>query len=162
MFGVGRNYVATFGMVMALTFGAAMTPLRAETVLVVTKPDGGEASLSFSDLEAMPRVTFKTATLWTDGVQEFSGVPLKRLLQDIGITDGTVQAVALNDYSITIPVSGLEDHAPIIADRIDGKKFGRRDKGPLWIVYPYDADAKYRSEETYGRSVWQLVKLTAQ
>jgi hypothetical protein len=31
-----------------------------------------------------------------------------------------------------------------------------RDKGPLWIVYPYDAKPEYRQELIYSRSIWQL------
>ena len=34
-----------------------------------------------------------------------------------------------------------------------------RDKGPLWLVYPYDADTAYQSEVIYARSVWQLDRI---
>jgi hypothetical protein len=33
-----------------------------------------------------------------------------------------------------------------------------RDKGPLWVIYPYDSD-DYRSEVIYSRSIWQLDRL---
>jgi hypothetical protein len=34
-----------------------------------------------------------------------------------------------------------------------------RDKGPLWLVYPYDSAAKYQSEVVFSRSIWQLNRL---
>ncbi|RYH00603.1 oxidoreductase, partial [Salipiger sp. IMCC34102] len=34
-----------------------------------------------------------------------------------------------------------------------------RDKGPLWIVYPYDDTPEYRSEVIYSRSIWQLDRI---
>jgi hypothetical protein len=37
-----------------------------------------------------------------------------------------------------------------------------REKGPLWIVYPYDKNEKFQTEEIYARSVWSLWKIIAQ
>jgi len=34
-----------------------------------------------------------------------------------------------------------------------------REKGPLWVIYPYDSDAKFRTEVIYSRSIWQLDRL---
>jgi hypothetical protein len=28
------------------------------------------------------------------------------------------------------------------------------------VIFPYDEDARYRSEVTYGQSIWQLDRLT--
>lgn len=117
-------------------------------------------SYTREDLEAMPRVSFRKGTTWTEGAQEFSGVPLKSILAASGITSGLVRAVAVNDYIVDIPVDELDDSFPIIADLIDGKPFSRREKGPLWIMYPFDKAPSYRTETNFGRSVWQLVRLT--
>ncbi|MEC8574513.1 MAG: oxidoreductase, partial [Pseudomonadota bacterium] len=35
-----------------------------------------------------------------------------------------------------------------------------RDKGPLWIVYPFDSDPAYQTEAIYSRSIWQLEEIT--
>jgi hypothetical protein len=145
-------------MVGALSSGAA----RAEVLLTIEAGNGQPVTYSRADLDALPRVTFKTSTQWTKGVLEFSGVPLKALLEGVGITSGTVRAVAVNDYIVEIPFESLADDAPIVADQIDGKTFSRREKGPLWIMYPFDKANSYRTEENFGRSVWQLVRLTQQ
>ncbi|NEX45242.1 oxidoreductase [Rhodobacter sp. ETT8] len=145
----------------ALSF-LSSSMLRAEVLLTIEKPDAATVSLTREDLAAMDRVSFATSTLWTEGVREFSGVPLKTILASAGITEGVVRAIAINDYLVEIPVDLLEDDAPIVADQIDGKSFSRREKGPLWIIYPFDKSASYQTEESYGRSVWQLVRLTVQ
>lgn len=146
---------------LAVTAGlSTFAPAQAEVLLTIESGDGQSVSYSREDLEAMPRVSFKTTTVWTSGEKEFSGVPLKSLLTKAGITEGTVKAVAVNDYVVEIPVDVLEDEAPIVADLIDGQAFSRRDNGPLWIIYPFDSDVSYRTEENYSRSVWQLVRLS--
>jgi hypothetical protein len=42
---------------------------------------------------------------------------------------------------------------------MDGNAMSVRDKGPLWVIYPYDSDAAYRTEVIYSRSIWQLDRL---
>ena len=67
--------------------------------------------------------------------------------------------VALNDYVVTVPVAELEEDYPIVATRMDGKTMSVRDKGPYWVVFPYDLDSKYRTETVFSRSIWQLNRL---
>lgn len=121
---------------------------------------GKEAQFDIDTLSQMPVVTFTTSTTWTEGTPTFTGVPLKALLKAVGATGPNVSAIALNNYAIDIPLDSLTDEAPIVAYQIDGKPFSRRDKGPLWIVYPYDSSADYRNELVYSRSIWQLQRLT--
>lgn len=107
----------------------------------------------------MEQVTFRTSTIWTDGEVSFSGVPLKALLASIDADGTAVEMVALNDYKVVMPLADLEDNAPIIATRLDGKTMSVRDKGPYWIVFPYDQDPKYQTETIYSYSIWQLNQL---
>jgi hypothetical protein len=127
---------------------------------ITNRNAGEETQLDIDALKSMPVVTFTTSTTWTEGTPTFTGVPLKALLDAVGATGATVSAVALNNYAIDIPTDSLTDEAPIVAYEIDGAPFSRRDKGPLWIVYPYDSSADYRTELIYGRSIWQLQRLT--
>jgi len=34
-----------------------------------------------------------------------------------------------------------------------------REKGPLWIVFPYDESSEFRTDYVYSQSVWQLSRL---
>lgn len=110
-------------------------------------------------LEAMPSITFSTSTIWTEGTQEFTGVPLSAILDSVGAAGDTALATAINDYAVQIPRDDWGDAAPIVAYEMNGAPMSVRDKGPLWIVYPYDSDATYRSEVIYARSIWQLDRI---
>jgi hypothetical protein len=68
-------------------------------------------------------------------------------------------ATAINDYTVEIPMSDAVEGGPIIAYLMDGNEMSIRDKGPLWVIYPYDSDADFRSEVVFTRSIWQLDRL---
>ena len=124
--------------------------------------DGHQISATFdlAALKALPKTRFTTTTMWTEGPQQFDGVLLKDLLDLQGVTQGTLQAAAINDYVIEIPVTDAVTGGPIIAYALNGAPMSVRDKGPLWIVYPYDQNTQYQSEVVYSRSIWQLNRLT--
>ncbi len=126
--------------------------------IAVTNGDG-VARFDRAMLEAMPAVTVSTSTIWTEGVQEFTGVPLADLLARVGVTEGVLSATAINDYAVEIPVTDAVAGGPIVAYALDGQPMSVRDKGPLWIVYPYDDNADYRTEVIYSRSIWQLDRI---
>ena len=110
----------------------------------------------FAALEAE---TFETTTIWTDGSHRFQGVSLKTLADIVGATEGAFLATGINDYTVEIPVSDAVAGGPIVAYLFDDKVMSVRDKGPLWVIYPYDNSADYRSEVVYSRSIWQLDRI---
>lgn len=126
--------------------------------IAVTNRDGA-AVFDRAMLEAMGPETFTTSTSWTEGPQEFTGVLLRNLLDAVGATGGTLRASAVNDYAVDIPVSDAVDGGPIVAYLLGGEQMSVRDKGPLWLVYPYDSRREYRSEVIYSRSIWQLERI---
>lgn len=121
----------------------------------------GVVQLDLQMLKDMPQIEFSTETIWLEGAKTFTGVSLKAVLEYSGFEGSKIEAVALNDYKIEIPSDSLEDDAPIVAYLLDGKEMSARGKGPLWIVYPYDEDAKYRTEVIYSRSIWQLDRINS-
>ncbi len=160
----GVAAAALFAMALPSHAEAFMQP-KGEVILTIDGSVSAEAPagaylLDIDALMALPTVAFKTTTIWTEGELTFSGVPLKTLLDLAGASGTIVEAEALNGYMVEVPMADLGDEAPIVAYHIDGAPFSRRDKGPLWIVYPYDSDEKYKSEVTYAYSIWQLQKLT--
>ena len=124
-----------------------------------TNTDEGTAEFDLEMLRALPSETFTTTTIWTDGEQEFTGVPLNVLLETVGATGSTLRSVAINDYAVEIPVSDAKEGGPIVAYELNGETMSVRDKGPLWIVYPYDSATEYRTEVIYSRSIWQLDRI---
>ena len=83
------------------------------------------------------------------------------LAKKLGITATELKMYAANDYSVNIPLSDATPKGPILAYAMNGKRMTLREKGPLWLVYPYDTLNEYKSEVYYGRSIWQLVKIEA-
>lgn len=126
---------------------------------VPTANRGAVAEFDLDMLRGLGMTTIRTTTIWTEGVQEFSGPPLAALMEALGVEGGVLLATAINDYQIDIPVSDAAPDGPILAISLNGAPMTVRDKGPVWIVYPYDRDAAYRTETTYSRSIWQLVRL---
>lgn len=120
----------------------------------------GGAAFDMAMLQAMPPVTITTTTIWTEGEQTFTGVLLKSLLDSLGAAGKGVEATALNDYFTEIPPEDIVDDGPIVAYMQNGNLLSVRDNGPLWIVYPYDSDGRWRSEVIYARSIWQLTSIT--
>ncbi|WP_223635957.1 oxidoreductase [Rhodobacter sp. TJ_12] len=156
----------------AATPTAALAPLdipRGRVLLTVTgaiatgngsAPQGGRAArFDAAMLNALPRNGFATSTIWTSGVMQFDGVDLQALADRLGVTRGVLRVRALNDYAVDIPVAELGPSSPLLADRRDGQMMTIREKGPLWLVYPYDQGPDYRNEIVYSRSVWQVDRI---
>lgn len=146
------------GLVLALAPQAS----RSEEILTIRVQDrpGSEITLSQTELEALPQVVIDTTTPWTPGVKRFSGPSLQSVLDSLGIDGASVRLEALNDYSADITMEEIGPGHPIIATRIDGEAIPVRGNGPFWIIFPYDSDAKFRTEIVFGQSVWQLSALT--
>ena len=121
--------------------------------------DNGTAAFDRAALESLPATTFTTTTPWTDGVHTFEGVLLRDLLDAVGASGSTITATALNEYAVEIPIFDASTDGALIAYRRDGAPMPVRDKGPLWIVFPFDSAPRYHSEIVHSRSIWQLVSL---
>jgi len=156
--------------ILVASANAAAFEMRApteEVVLIVSGEiavtnQGDTAAFDRSMLEDLGGDIIVTSTIWTDGVSEFEGVKLSTLAKLFGIESGVFVGYAINDYSVEIPVSDAYDHQPIIAYKRNGEFMSVRDKGPLWIIYPYDLDPATNTELIYSRSIWQLDRLVVE
>jgi hypothetical protein len=124
--------------------------------------DGQTATFSMAMLEALPQKTFSTSTPWYPGKVEFTGPLLRDVLAAAGAKGEQVVALALNDYKTEIPISDATQFDMVIARLMDGKPMAIRNRGPLFIVYPYDSKPELRAERYYNRSAWQLSRLIVQ
>lgn len=158
-----RLLMLAFGLMAAGPAAAELAAPAGTVVLTVTgridAGTGGAARFDMAMLRALPAREFTTSTIWTEGAHRFRGVPLATLLDAVSADGTTLKATALNDYSVEIPVTDAVPEGPIVAYEFDGREMSVREKGPLWIVYPFDADADYRTESIYSRSIWQLDRI---
>lgn len=146
------------GLVVALFSGQSLADSHQPVILTVSGV-GEQIEYTLADLMELGSDTFETATIWTVGVKEFTGVSLARLIEELGITEGRLMAQAINDYAVEVPLEDGVENGPIIAYMMDGEPMSVRDKGPLWLVYPFDLNPAYRSEVIYSRSIWQLDRI---
>lgn len=123
--------------------------------------EGGAArDLSIRELEALGTETIETTTPWHDGKVRFEGVPMQRLMEHVDASGKMAAVLALNNYRTEIPLSDFSAYPVILAIKKDGAYMPVTDKGPLFIVYPYDSSEKLKSELYYSRSAWQVRKIT--
>lgn len=157
------NLIAAMGIASAAV-AQDLAASKGDAVLnvsgdIAVMNDGDTLIFDRDMLAALGTETFETTTIWTEGVHRFEGVSLKVLVDLIGANDGVLLATAINDYTVEIPVSDAVEGGPIIAYLMDGEPMSVRDKGPLWVIYPYDSSADYRTEVVYSRSIWQLDRI---
>ena len=132
---------------------------NADTLLSITNNDHARITVTEEDLLDLPQVTIETSTPWDEEVITFSGPTLKALLTRYNITEGELNLYASNRYQIQVPWDYIEDTTPIIANRMNGNPFSRRQRGPLWLIFPFDSDDRYRSYEVSAMSIWQLISI---
>lgn len=118
--------------------------------------DGQRAQFDMAMLEALPQRTHLTKTPWYAQPRRFTGPLLRDVLSAAGAQGSNLRLVALNDYQVDMPMEDAMRHNVIIARLMDDKPMTVRDKGPLFIIYPFDAQPELRSAIYYGRSAWQL------
>jgi hypothetical protein len=153
-----RAFLTIAGLTLVSAVPARAAKPTGPVVLTVRGKIAGGEDLEFdmAMLEALPKTSFKTSSPWTEAGTEFEGVSLKDLIAAVGATGGTLTARALNDYSASFPASEAAADGAIIAYRMNGELMRVREKGPLWVIYPFDDNPDLKTETTYSRCVWQL------
>ena len=119
----------------------------------------GAAQFDLELLEAMPKRETTAETPWYDGVRTFQGPLLSEVLKAVGANGSELRVRAINGYEATIPIEDVDAYPVILATRIDGKVLSVRDKGPIFVIYPFDLGPALYNEVYYERSVWQVENL---
>ena len=118
--------------------------------------DGRRAQFDMAMLEALPQQVVVTRTPWFSQIRRFTGPLLRDVLSAAGAQGTLLRLVALNDYQVDMPFDDAQRYDVIIARLLDDKPMAVRDKGPLFVVYPFDTRPELRSATYYSRSAWQL------
>jgi len=137
-------------------------PILAVSGKIAVKNAGETARFDMKMIEALPQHSFTTTTPWFDKPVKFTGPLLSDLLAAVKASGNTVSAVAINDYKVSIPMADATKYKMILARQIDDKPIPVREKGPLFVVYPFDSAAELRTSTFYERSIWQLKALDVQ
>ena len=118
--------------------------------------EDGKAVFDIASLEKLGTVSFQTTSPWYNGRTTFTGISLQKLMDYVGANGSVVKVTALNDYTTVIPLSDFKKYNVILALKINGEYMRIRDKGPLFIVYPYDSIPELNNQIFYSRSAWQV------
>lgn len=148
----------------AMAARAGLPSPRAAVVLHVSGAlrhanQGERAAFDMAMLEQLPQYSFRTQTPWYPQARKFTGPLLREVLAAVGAQCQTIEARAINDYKVSIPVADTRQYDVILARLMDDKPMPLRDKGPLFIVYPFDRHPELRNSVYYSRSAWQLKAL---
>jgi hypothetical protein len=153
-------------LAIALPFLAARPLLAQSADPVILTVEGGLPSgardFTLAELEALGMRSLRTATPWTKGPQDFSGVPLLRLLQAVAGAGAMapMRAEALNRYATALDAEDATRRGALLATRRDGQPMRVRDRGPIWLVFPWSERPELDRPEVHERSIWQLRRLT--
>lgn len=151
-------------LVLMAGLGVSMTsPAHSDgpVVLTVEGRIEGEAPRDFtiSDLENLGVTSVTTSTPWHDKIVTFEGVRMAELMAHVGAIGERVEGIALNNFYAEIPISDFTAYDALLAFKADGAYLGVRDKGPLFVIYPFDRFPELKNELYYSRSIWQLRRI---
>lgn len=149
------------GLLAACLFSSWTLAEPLPTLRIEGVQNGSVKSTTFdrNELEEMGLVRVATSTPWNEGVVQFDGVPLERLLEEAGVSGTTATVMALNDYSVEIPVSDFSRFGVILAVKRDGEYMPIDDQGPFFVIYPFDSDPELQGQPYHGRAVWQVKEI---
>ncbi len=160
-----RLSVMLFSLLVATQGFAGELPKPAGKVLLTltgnienTNVDG-KAVFDRDSLEKLGTVTFQTVSPWYNGRTTFTGIPMQKLMDYVGAKGSVMKVTALNDYTTVIPLSDFKKYNAILAIKVNGEYMQIRDKGPLFIVYPYDSLPELNNQIYYSRSAWQVNRM---
>ncbi|WP_404383294.1 molybdopterin-dependent oxidoreductase [Caenispirillum salinarum] len=160
-----RNFLAiTFVAICFASFPAEAADMEkpaGPVVLTITGEisqtnSSGGAEFDIAMLEGLPGRTAEVDTPWSEGRERYTGPFLRGLLDVVGAKGGTLRVRALNDYVAEIPLEDVMKHEVILATRRDGSLMSPRERGPLFVIYPFDLEPDLYNELIFSRSVWQV------
>jgi hypothetical protein len=162
-----RQFVACLAAALTAAPVRALDMPAGPVVLTITgrvrKPNAGSsAQFDMQMLEQLPQRSYVMQTPWYSTPRKFTGPLLRDVLAACGAQGSNLRATALNDYRVDLPFEDTQRFDVLLALRLDDKPMTVRDKGPLFIVYPFDSSAELRTTIYYSRSAWQLKSLEVQ
>jgi hypothetical protein len=151
--GIALAFLATTALAGAVLADPALTLVNGTQVL----------ELSIDDLAAMPQTPVNTENEFVDGKVAYRGPLVRDVLARVGLDKAdNVRFVAANDYYVDIPTQNFRDYDAILAIEADGVRLSRRDKGPVWLMYPISDFTELQDPIYSRRLIWQVVKITSE
>ncbi|HIP24804.1 MAG TPA: hypothetical protein EYG79_14605 [Rhodobacteraceae bacterium] len=153
-----RKLSMLMGMISAIAISGGVQAQEA-MLTVINSVNGTEVVLSEEDVTALTQATVNTENEFVDAMTAFKGPLGRDVLALVGADAGTVVLTAVNDYAVEVPYEDFINYDVVFAMSADGEQFSRRDKGPIWVVYPMSDHSELQDPVYNARLIWQLVKV---
>lgn len=144
------------------SFAHAAEPILRVRGAVGPGPGSGDIAFDAAQFDALPQTRFRTTTLWHKEAVEFSGVSARDLFAAVNLRGSRLKLVALNDYVVEGEADVILAADGLFATRQDGTPMPVSDKGPIFLIFPFDQREDLRHQAYYSRAVWQLCEIDAQ
>ena len=160
-----RRRVLALPLVLACPVTITHAASSPADVLTISGPQlaapaqGGRFTFGLAALQQLAQRTLVASTPWYKESVEFSGPLLRDVLQASGVpaqAQGNLRCTALNDYRVELPLEDARRYDVVVAHRLNGKPMSVREKGPLFVIYPFDEQPELRTTTYYNRCIWQL------
>ena len=143
----------------AVLFASPGVSAAGESALTLSR-GSKTIELTLEELAALPQVTLVTENEFTDRRVAYRGPLMRDVLAQFGLDHAeAVRLIAANDYFVDIPTGDFRTYDAILAMQADGKPLSRRDKGPLWLMYPISDHAELNDPVYFRRLIWQVVRI---
>jgi hypothetical protein len=153
--------LCSFGMGKSIADGQRKTD-QEHVILTVSWADGRIPPVKFAlkDIEKLERKDYWTVlppSLGVTGRHDWQGIPLRAVLAAAKAQDFTkLRITALDGYEVYLPASDVQRFDPILAYRKDDQYIGILDKGPLFLIYPFESAPQLQTMEYINRTIWQV------
>lgn len=154
-----KNVLIAFFSLVCLSFTWPGGTISAMELTITTDNAVGEVVVMDDQLKALAQVVITTNTPWTEELMTYEGPTLWSVLELAGASGREVQLIALNDYSIRLTPDRITPDWPIVARLQNGNTMSVREKGPYWLMFPFDQNKELQTETFFALSIWQMAKI---
>lgn len=157
-----RSCAIAMSLLLSVSGASALEKPTGDVILTITAAHlehpniDGTAQFDLKMLEELSGRSGEMETPWTQGRVKFSGPLLRAVLEAAGAHGSAMKVKAINDYTADVPIDDALDLDTILATRMNGEPMSVREKGPLFLIYPFDKDPGLYNEKYFSRSVWQI------
>ncbi|MEC9482245.1 MAG: molybdopterin-dependent oxidoreductase [Halomonas sp.] len=152
-------------LLMAFPAVAGTLPMPEGPVILEVSGDiantnvGDEAHFDYAMLSDLGMHEVVTHTPWTQGVSRFEGPLARDLLDAVGAQGDDLTVTGLDGYVAEVPASDFRKHDVILALKRDGERIPIRERGPIFVLYPFDQKPELVTERIRFRSLWQVASI---
>ena len=108
--------------------------------------------------EKKNKMKIKTSTPWTETI-ELEGPLMSDVLDFFDIKGSKIKLISTEDYAKVIDRKDIEKYNAILAFTMNGKEMDPSNRGPFWMMYPFDSTPEIQNKAYYLQCIWQIKEI---